>query len=248
MNVSQRRFPGLSLLLYPVRVQGEVAAKEIAEAIRFLNTLSDIDVLIMGRGGGSLEDLWPFNEEIVAREIFNSRVPVISAVGHETDWTIADFVSDRRAPTPSAAAEMVAPHREDLLRRIIDLKTRVSLGVLNCTQGKQKELDRFKASYAFKQPQNIIEQYTQVLDSKIRELTNYKSNLLNKKSSAFKEIVSKLEVLSPLGVLKRGYSLSVNKKGEIVRSVSEIKAGDKIKTRVVDGEIVSIVEGVRLND
>lgn len=248
INVTQRRFPGLPLLLYPVRVQGEGAAEEIAAGIRHLNDVPDIDVLIVGRGGGSLEDLWPFNEEIVAREIYNSKIPVISAVGHETDWTIADFVSDRRAPTPSAAAEMVAPVREELLRRIWELQTRLAGGSLNLLQNKKSELNQLVESYAFKQPQNIIEQNEQTLDGLIREMMNYGTNRLKEKNMNFQHVVSRLEALSPLGVLARGYSLSLDEKGNVIRSIKKVKSGSRMKTKLEDGTILSVVERVKSNE
>lgn len=248
INVTQRRFPGLPLLLYPVRVQGEGASSEIAEAIRYLNTLTDIDVMIVGRGGGSLEDLWPFNEEIVAREIFKSRVPIISAVGHETDWTIADFVADRRASTPSAAAEMVAPAREELFRRILDLKNRLMGGALSLVDDKKLAVKQLVDSYAFKQPQNIVEQYTQVLDGFLREFMNYGRSFLSQKEMVFKHAVSQLETLSPLGVLARGYSLTLDEKGKMIRSARSVKAKDSIVTRVTDGMIYSTVNEVKKND
>jgi exodeoxyribonuclease VII large subunit len=248
INVTQRRFPGLPLLLYPVRVQGDGASEEIAAGIRYLNTLSDIDVLIVGRGGGSMEDLWPFNEEIVAREIFNSRIPVISAVGHETDWTIADFVADRRAPTPSAAAEMVAPAREELFRRIVEAQNRMVNGSFNLLKDKQSEVKRLLDSYAFKQPQNIIEQSYQQLDGLVREMVNYGGSFLKEKTMMFQNLISQLEALSPLGVLSRGYSLSLDEKGHVVRSIKNVKVGKKMATRVEDGTIFSIVEGVQSNE
>jgi exodeoxyribonuclease VII large subunit len=245
INVTQRRFPGLSLLLYPVKVQGEGAAGEIAEAIEHMNTIPDIDVLIVGRGGGSLEDLWPFNEEIVARAISNSQRPVISAVGHETDWTIADFTADRRAPTPSAAAEMVAPVREELLRRLWELQSRSRNGMLGVFGEKKEKLFQLRDSYAFKQPKNIIEQYTQKVDGLVREMTNYSVSLLNEKKMAFEGMVSRLEALSPLGVLARGYSVSLDEKERVIGSVKGVKKGSRMKTRVKDGVIISEVEGVK---
>jgi exodeoxyribonuclease VII large subunit len=244
IHVTQRRFPGLPLLLVPVRVQGEGASEEICEGIRMLNQISDVDVIIVGRGGGSLEDLWPFNEEKVAREIFNSKIPIISAVGHETDWTIADFVADRRAPTPSAAAEMVAPHREELIRRILDLRNRVAQGVLGDVEEKKRSLKRLLDSYAFRQPRDIIEQYTQRLDEIVRQMINYSDSLFREKKTAFQSLVAHLEALSPLGVLARGYSLTLNEKGHAIRSIKEVKAGERLRSRVSDGFIDATVKGV----
>jgi len=248
INVTQRRFPGLALLLYPVRVQGDGASDEICEGIRALNRIEDIDVLIVGRGGGSLEDLWSFNEEKVIREIVESRIPVISAVGHETDWTLADFAADRRAPTPSAAAEMVAPVREELVRRIWELEARVRRGVLNDLDEKKRVLAKLLDSYAFKQPQNVIEQYTQRVDEFVRQVVNYGDSLLKSKRMAFQGIVSHLEALNPLGVLSRGYSVTLNDKGQAVRSIRGVKPGTDLTHRVSDGVILTTVKGVNTNE
>ncbi len=248
IHVTQRRFPGRALLLYPVRVQGDGASDEICEGIRALNEIEDIDVLIVGRGGGSLEDLWPFNEEKVIREIIGSRIPVISAVGHETDWTLADFAADRRAPTPSAAAEMVAPVREELVRRIWELEARVRRGVLNDLDEKKRTLAKLLDSYAFKQPQNVIEQYTQRVDEFVRQVVNYSDSLLKSKRMAFQGIVSHLEALNPLGVLGRGYSVTLNDKGHAVRSIREVKPGADLTHRVSDGVIRTTVKGVKANE
>ena len=248
INVTKRRFRGLPLLLFPARVQGEGASSEIAEGIRYFNTLPDIDVLIVGRGGGSLEDLWPFNEEIVAREIFGSRIPVISAVGHQTDWTIADFVADRRAATPTAAAEIVAPVREELLRRIWECQNRARNRMLNFWKDRKRELNNLMNAYAFKQPQNIIERQTQVLDGRTREIVNYGNNLIQSKKMKFGEASSRLEALSPLSVLSRGYSVVLNQKNHVIRSIKDVESGEALKTRIIDGVIRSKVEGVDSNE
>jgi exodeoxyribonuclease VII large subunit len=169
-------------------------------------------------------------------------------VGHETDWTIADFVADRRAPTPSAAAEMVAPERDELSRRVLDLRNRVAQGVLGDLEEKKKNLKRLFDSYAFRQPADIIEQYTQRLDEIIRQMINYSDSLFREKKTAFQAAVSHLEALSPLGVLARGYSLTLNEKGHAIRSIKEVKAGVMLKTRVSDGTVESLVKGVEENE
>jgi len=246
--VTQRRYPGLPLLLCPVRVQGEGASKEICEGIQMMNQLGGIDVLIVGRGGGSLEDLWSFNEENVARAIFESRIPIISAVGHETDWTIADFVADHRAPTPSAAAEMVAPRRDELLKRVWELGGRIRGGALEVIKDKRRELTNLMDSYAFRQPQNVIEQYTQRVDELLRQIVNYSTSLLQKKRIAFQAALKHLEALSPLGVLARGYSLTFDSKGQVLHSASKVKKGDTLRSKLSEGTIHSQVTGVDKNE
>jgi len=248
IHVTQRRYPGLPLLLCPVRVQGEGASKEICEGIQMMNQLGGIDVLIVGRGGGSLEDLWSFNEENVARAIFESRIPIISAVGHETDWTIADFVADHRAPTPSAAAETVAPVRDELLKRVWELGGRIRGGVFEVLKDKRQELTNLMESYAFRQPQNVIEQYTQRVDELLRQIVNYSNSLLHKKSIAFQGALKHLEALSPLGVLARGYSLTFDSKGRMISSASNVKKGDTLRSKLSEGTIYSQVTGVDKNE
>ena len=158
LNVLNRRFSGTAVLLKPVQVQGEGAAEQIARAIQEMNEWGEAEVLIVGRGGGSFEDLWAFNEEIVARAVYASRIPVISAVGHEIDWTICDWVADLRAPTPSAAAELVVQNREELQKSLRDFKMRIRNAVWNTLQDKREELHTLRESYAFKQPLNFIQQ------------------------------------------------------------------------------------------
>ncbi|MBI3008015.1 MAG: exodeoxyribonuclease VII large subunit, partial [Candidatus Omnitrophica bacterium] len=169
LNVLDRRFSNVEVIIYPVKVQGEGAREEISNAIRDLNTFGNIDVMIVGRGGGSLEDLWAFNEEIVARAIYNSNIPVISAVGHEIDWTIADFVSDMRAPTPSAAAELVIGRKEDLMMRIDGFNVRLKSALLNKVNLLKKEFESLMSAYVLRHPLNIVQQYQQTIDDLTEE-------------------------------------------------------------------------------
>lgn len=244
LHIVNRRFRGTNVLLNPVRVQGEGAAEEIARAIGEMNELTDIDVLIVGRGGGSLEDLWAFNEEVVARAVFRSRIPVISAVGHETDWTICDWVADLRAPTPSAAAEIVVQNREDLEIRLGDFKTRLRNAMLNFLEVKEEALRGLQESYAFRQPLALINQYAQRLDELLRQLQNYLKNLIREKNQVFENWVGRLEALSPLAILGRGYSLTFNVKGDVVKEAGKIRIGEKLRTRLHRGWIDSQVERV----
>lgn len=242
LNIVNRRFRGTNVLLNPVKVQGAGAAEEIARAIDEMNQLEDIEVLIVGRGGGSLEDLWAFNEEAVARAIHRSRIPVISAVGHEIDWTIADWVADLRAPTPSAAAELVVQNREELETRLTDFNTRLRNAVRGLLEEKQELLRGLRESYAFRQPLALINQYAQRLDELLRQLQNYLKNLVREKDQTFRSWVGRLEALSPLAILERGYSLTFNVKGELVKDVCQVRAGETLKSRLARGIVYSKVE------
>ncbi|MBI4549724.1 MAG: exodeoxyribonuclease VII large subunit [Candidatus Omnitrophica bacterium] len=241
LNIVNRRFAGIHILIYPVRVQGPGACDEIARGIEDLNTFQDIDVLIVGRGGGSLEDLWAFNEETVARAIFRSRIPVISAVGHEVDWTIADFVADLRAPTPSAAAELVSKSREELENRLKNLSERARNGMRNLYAAKREELENLTGSYAFKQPLFLVEQWSQRLDELLRQLCNYVKNIRAQKENVFKHVAGKLEALSPLAILARGYSLTFDGEGKLIKNAAAVKRGDRLVTRLSQGSLESEV-------
>lgn len=241
LNIVDRRFAGIHILVYPVRVQGQGAGDEIARAIDDMNIFEDIDVLIVGRGGGSLEDLWAFNEETVARAIFRSRIPVISAVGHEIDWTIADFVADLRAPTPSAAAELVSRSREELEGRLKSFADRARNGMRNVYSVKKEELENLTASYAFKQPLILVERWSQRLDELLRQLSNYVKNIRAHKENAFKHVAGKLETLSPLAILARGYSLTFDGDGKLIKSAVSVKRGDRLMTRLAKGSFESEV-------
>ena len=247
LNVVNRRFRGTSVLLNPVKVQGDGAAEEIARAIDEMNTFDDIDVLIVGRGGGSLEDLWAFNEEAVARAVHRSRIPIISAVGHEIDWTICDWVADLRAPTPSAAAELVVQSREELELRVGDFKTRLVHAVKGIFEAQRKILEGLQESYAFRQPLNLINQYAQRLDELLRQLQNYLKNLVREKNQTFRNWAGRLEALSPLGILARGYSLTFDEAGALVKSAGKVKVGGELRTRLHQGTIHSKVEKIEEN-
>ena len=235
INVSTRRNPNTYIRLFPVPVQGPGAAKEIARGIKLMNEKNLADVLIIGRGGGSLEDLWPFNEEVVARAIYNSKIPIISAVGHETDFTIADFVADLRAPTPSAAAELANPDIFELKEKINSYKQRSRLALKKKVEVMRLRYDKIKASQVFKDPYKIINEYSLVLDKNIRDLEVSMKNAYSKAKEEFVEKVAKLDALSPLKTLTRGYSI-IEKQSKIVKSEKELNKDDKISLRFVDGE------------
>lgn len=248
LHVVNRRFRGTSVLLNPVRVQGAGAAEEIARAIDEMNQLDDIDVLIVGRGGGSLEDLWAFNEEVVARAVFRSRIPVISAVGHEIDWTICDWVADLRAPTPSAAAELVVQNREELETRLRDFHTRLRNAVRGLLEERQERLRVLTESYAFRQPYNLINQFGQRLDELLRQLQNYLKTLVREKDQMFRNWVGRLEALSPLAILQRGYSLTFDAEGGLLKDVRQVKIGERIETKLHRGCLYSKIESIEKDE
>ncbi len=248
LHVVNRRFRGTSVLLIPVKVQGQGAAEEIARAIQEANQLDDIDVLIVGRGGGSLEDLWAFNEEVVARAVYTSRIAIISAVGHEIDWTICDWVADLRAPTPSAAAELVVQNREELEIRLESFNTRLQNAVGNGLQTAKERLQSLQESYAFRQPLHLINQYAQGLDETMRQLQNYLKNLVREKEQTFRSWVGRLEALSPLAILERGYSLTFDSHGDLVKESRKITVGEILETRLHRGLIRSRVEKIQTEE
>ncbi len=237
LNVMGRRFSGTEILLYPVQVQGAGSAEQIARAITDLNRMGGIDVMIVGRGGGSIEDLWAFNEEVVARAIAASRIPVISAVGHEIDWTIADLVADLRAPTPSAAAELVVQNQAELEKRLADLKFRMNNRALLAVRDAKRRLEDLVQSYAFKQPGILVQQFAQRVDELSRQLQNYLKSFLLHKSQAFGNAAGKLNALSPLAILERGYSVSFTENGKLLKDAGKVKPGDSIKTKLWRGTV-----------
>jgi len=216
---------GLHVYIYPVRVQGEGAAEEIAKAITDLNDANDIDLIIAGRGGGSLEDLWCFNDENVARSMSQSRLPIISAVGHEIDWTIADMVADYRAHTPTAAAELIVMHWDELENRMREHRERMVLGIENWLSLRRDTLLNIRESYAFKQPLSHLDQWKQCTDDLSRNMQNYFANFLQHKKQSFQNLIAQMEALSPLSVLKRGYSLTYDDRGKVVRQAKQLKVG-----------------------
>ena len=236
INVSTRRNPNVHIRLYPVPVQGAGAAEKIAEGIEFMNRNNLADVLIIGRGGGSLEDLWPFNEEIVARAIYNSKIPIISAVGHETDFTIADFVADLRAPTPSAAAELAVANIDDVKSTLFLYNTRYKNALKKKLQLMRLSYEKCMARQAFKNPtQKINEQYI-VIDMKVKAMQNKIQLKLKEERTKFIKQVSKLDTLSPLKTLARGYSIVTDSSNKIIKSVKDLKENQNINIRLADGE------------
>ena len=243
INIMTRRFPLSKMLLYPSLVQGEGAAKQLVEALRYFNNTKSVDVIIIGRGGGSIEDLWAFNDENLAREIFASDIPVISAVGHESDFTICDFVADMRAPTPSAAAELAVPDSAELSARILTLGARLKTSLSGRVVRARKELDSLTSRRVMRSPNMILDDKNMRLANVSEKLDRAYSKIISDKKSQFLQKVSQLEALSPLAVLSRGYSVAFDEKGTLVKSVSDVKSGEKITLRVSDGRINAEVCG-----
>ena len=234
INVSTRRNPNVYIRLLPVPVQGQGAAEKIAKGIQLMNEKKLADVLIIARGGGSLEDLWPFNEEIVAREIYNSEIPIISAVGHETDFTIADFVADLRAPTPSAAAELAVSDIYELNDKINLYNKRLRLALKKKTELMRLRYEKCMTSRVFKDPlKNINDNYLRI-DNYIKSLVNSIKMKQKDSSSKYIELVTKLDTLSPLKTLTRGYSLT-EMNGKIIKSSKSLKQEDEIDIKFYDG-------------
>ncbi|NLJ84416.1 MAG: exodeoxyribonuclease VII large subunit [Halanaerobiaceae bacterium] len=236
LSVIQRRFPNISLLIVPTLVQGEMACEQLVKGIEYLNSRGDIDLIILSRGGGSIEDLWPFNEENLARAIYNSSVPVISGIGHETDFTIADFVADLRAPTPSAAAELAISSRLELEKRIENSRERLSYAIGNKIREYRKRLEGLMERRVFARPEELFSKEIQQLDDLSRRLEWSMEKELNSRKEEFQFLNGKLESLSPLKTLARGYSIS-SLQGKIIDSIDEVEIGQEIQIRVKDGQI-----------
>jgi len=244
LNIIERRFANVHILIHPVRVQGDQAAGEIAEAITYVNEhFPYLDVLIVGRGGGSLEDLWSFNREIVARAIYDSRIPVISAVGHEIDYTIADFVADLRAPTPSAAAELVVSNKIELEKRILLLTSKIKSSMEHELDELTSQYRRLVQSRVFLHPEEIYSQFQQDIDYYLERIVSHGTHFFDFQSEGLNSLVGKLDVLSPRHILARGYSITYKLPGkEILKSISQVTMKDKVKVKLHRGEIICTVE------
>ena len=235
INVSTRRNPNVYIRLLPVPVQGEGAGQKIAEGIEYMNQNQLADVIILARGGGSLEDLWPFNEEVVAYSIYKSKIPIISAVGHETDFSISDFVADLRAPTPSAAAELAVPDIYEIKQKINTYQNRLKMSLTKKLEIMKLRYDKCISSSVFKEPTRRIQENYIKMDSYIKQLENLINKVKEKNKNKYIELVSKLDTLSPLKTLTRGYSI-VEKDGKIIKSITDLQTEDEISIRLKDGE------------
>lgn len=241
LNVLKRRYKLCDIIIYPAKVQGVGAGESVAKGIETFNKLNNVDVIIAGRGGGSIEDLWAFNEEKVAYAIYNSKIPIISAVGHETDFTIADFVADLRAPTPSAGAELAVPSSDELYEKLITSKSRLVTLLKNFTKLKRAQLESIVKKRAFSDYKSVLGDRRIALDNLLQQLLEqYNKNITAKKMS-FAKILGKLEALNPISVLKRGFAVA-KADNKAVKSVSDVKSGDKLTVTVSDGDINCTVD------
>ena len=245
IDVLQRRAPGLQIILCPARGQGPGAGDEIARAIADLNRCPDVDILIVGRGGGSQEDLWPFNEEIVARAIYRSEKPVISAVGHEIDYTIADYVADYRAPTPSAAAEIVVQEHSTLLRQVVEQRRRLGNAMDGLLNQYEQRLEHMDPQRLFRRLQDRLDQTSQYVDERRRDLATAFDWYMRTRIEALRTAGVHLEALSPLGNLDRGFSLCERREdGRLVRTSADLRAGDRVKLRFHRGSADATIEEI----
>ncbi len=237
LNVLRRRFPLVEVLIAPTLVQGDSAPEQIVRALRWLDGRSDVDTIIVSRGGGSMEDLWAFNDESVARAIFAAQHPIISGVGHEVDFTIADFVADLRAPTPSAAAELAVPDVRELLPQLLGRRQHMANGMLDRVDGLQAQVDGLLRVMQSLTPQRMVQNSAQRLDELLRRLDQGMATHLQRESTILQMLTTQLEAVGPMATLKRGYAIVQRGDGAVVRSKQDVDAGDELVVRVLDGEI-----------
>ncbi len=236
-----RRFPCAEMILYPSQVQGDGSALQLASGVLFFNVHNLVDVIIIGRGGGSAEDLWAFNDETLARTIADSHIPVISAVGHESDFTICDFVADRRAPTPSGAAELAVPDKVELQKLLSQMESRMTKSVVERLNYEKKMLERLKKSRILANPETLFDSARQKLDDKSERLDRAMAHRLEKAKNELAKQCASLDALNPLTVLSRGYAV-VTKDGKTVLKCADVSAGDKLDIRLSDGIVSANVE------
>ena len=242
INVLTRRYSNCRIILYGSAVQGKEAPSEIIRGINLFNELKNVDVIILARGGGSLEDLWPFNDEELAKAIVASEIPVISAVGHETDYTISDFAADLRAPTPSAAAELVMPEKRAMKEQLSIFYKRLNTSLLNRLNHEKNRLQRLSEARSLIKPSEQLNQRRQYLDMLERNLLDRSRYKLENLKSDLKVLAGKLDALSPLTVLSRGYSVTQNKSGEMIRSVKQMRPGEELIITVCDGKFQAVYD------
>ncbi|SER15911.1 Exodeoxyribonuclease VII large subunit [Gracilibacillus ureilyticus] len=293
LTTLERRYPLVNVLVVPILVQGKYAKDSIAEAINKTNSLKGIDLIILGRGGGSIEELWAFNEEKVARAIFQSSIPIISAVGHETDFTISDFAADVRAATPTAAAEIAVPSRKEIMEYVQQLNRMLTNNHNRYIHHQKQDLKRLQESYAFKYPKRFITEKEQILDRLIErkqlsinryakekwdkwkyadkqleyinpekiihlkeeklksvhnQLVQQGNHLIEKNKSKFSHQLSQLELLNPMNIMLRGYSIAYNENEDLITKASEVKVGDNFTVQLADGKVFGKVKNVEGNN
>lgn len=237
INVIQRRNKSLDIILYPAKVQGENAADSIIEGIRYFNNEKSVDVIILGRGGGSIEELWAFNNRDLAYEIFNSRIPTVSAVGHEVDFTISDFVSDMRAPTPSAAGELVSPSLQEMINDLLNKKEFLHRAVDRRFLNSKRDVDLLHKGLKGNNPKHIIEKRIKEVNSLEEKLNFLGKRKIDKAKDELIALNSILQTLNPLNTLGRGYSVIMDKEDKVINKVSELKKNDMVKVIMKDGSV-----------
>lgn len=245
-NITKRRYPLAELVILPTIVQGAFASADIVKSIEFLDSMGDVDVIIVGRGGGSIEDLWAFNTEEVARAVIACKTPVVSAVGHETDYTICDFVADLRAPTPSAAAELVCPDILSLINYVDGLKKQLDYSVNSKINDESIRLDELSSSYVLADYSEVIKTFEDNVSVLMDRMNDEYQYSLETKGNTFAVLVEKLSALSPLAVLARGYSIC-EKNGRVVKNINEVKANDCLEVKMNGGNAVCKVLEVTEN-
>lgn len=241
LRILNKRYPLAKVRLLPVRVQGAEAPGEIAAAIRYANYHRLADLLIVGRGGGSIEDLWAFNEEVVAHAIYESQIPVISAVGHEPDVTISDFVADLRAATPSNAAELAVPDRDALVQALDSMANAMASSLTRQIRAHKQHLDVLSKSPALRSPTGYLDQKQLQLDGLKNRLVSAENQIIARSNQRYIALTAKLDAMSPLKVLTRGYSMARNDRGEVVRSVNQVELGERIGIDFSDGKVFATV-------
>lgn len=237
INVIQRRNKSLDIILYPAKVQGENAADSIIEGIRYFNNEKSVDVIILGRGGGSIEELWAFNNRYLAYEIFNSRIPTVSAVGHEVDFTISDFVSDMRAPTPSAAGELVSPSLQEMINDLVNKKEFLHRAIDRKFLNSKRDVDLLYKGLKGNNPKHIIEKIIKEVNSLEEKLNFLGKRKIDKAKDELIALNSILQTLNPLNTLGRGYSVIMDKEDKVINEVSELKKNDMVKVIMKDGSV-----------
>ena len=245
ITVSKRRSPGVKLVFFPVKVQGEDAGLEIVKAINFMNKHKLADVLIVGRGGGSIEDLWAFNEERVVRAIASSEIPVVTAIGHETDFTLADFAADRRAATPSQAAEIVVPNVWELIRHLEQLNQRNIRAVTALVERNESKILEISNSLVFKEPDRWLADKKIAVDNCLNRIFLSMNRIQQEFEHKYALLVTRLDASSPLNIMSRGYSIARKADGTIIKTIDAINIGESIETVTKDGFILSAVTDVK---
>lgn len=244
LNILGRRFPLAEVDLYPALVQGENAAADLVRGLAHFNRAKNVDVIIIGRGGGSIEDLWAFNEEPLVRAVAMSEIPVISAVGHETDFTLCDFAADKRAPTPSAAAEIAVPNAEDILYTVQTADMRLRRAMNQKISMARERLDRLAASRVLKNPQNVIDDKRMMLLREEQMLHEKMQAILQRKGASLGEKAAKLGALNPLAVLARGYAAVFDEQNKVIQNTEGVKVGDDIMLAMADGKLSATVKTI----